>query len=144
MGWQKNLFEPTFFGVQNLFRTQTFFPPNFFFYLKFFGPKMCLVPKKFPTKIFFDHFFQTQNFFRPKIFIKSFQAKHFRLKSCSGYLTRNSLKPHPHKKICIVDSDWLIHSNVANPLGVQAIILPSTYVVSTVFSFRMQIPIWTF
>ena len=43
---------------------------------------MCLEPKKFPTKILFDHFFQTQNFFRTKIFLKSFQAEHFGLKSC--------------------------------------------------------------
>ena len=37
---------------------------------------MCLEPEEFQPKFFLT------TFFRPKIFLKSFQAEHFRLKSC--------------------------------------------------------------
>ena len=55
---------------------QTQFWPNF-------GALDCLDNKFFPTKFFFD-----QNFFGPKIFFKSFQAEHFRLKSCLNLFFR--------------------------------------------------------
>ena len=45
----KQIFGANIFGVQNLFRTQHFF----------------------------DHFFLTRNFFRAKMFLKSFKAEHF-------------------------------------------------------------------
>ena len=70
------------FGHKHVFTQQIFLPEIFFGPKIDFGPKMCLEPKTFPTKIFLTTFFKPKISSDPKSFFKSFQAEHFRLKSC--------------------------------------------------------------
>ena len=101
--WTPKLFEP-----KNFFGPKTFFSPNNFWTQTFFDPKIIFCTQNFHldkpffgTKFFFDSkYFQTQIFFdlkrsslvfwykptQPKsLEPKTFQAEHFRPKSCCWY-----------------------------------------------------------
>ena len=114
--WSSHFLEPTLFGVQNLFRTQKFVDPKFFL-PKFFLDLIFLDPKtkkKF-NQHFVDHFFQTQNFFSPKISLKSFQAVHFRLKSCCWYLCNPLCTPL--YSICSIIVHLLSRLQITDKIG---------------------------
>ena len=91
-----NVFGPIFFGLKIVGEQKKFWSQHFvgskicfghkilsqiFFSTYIFLTQNEFRTKRIPTKIFY-HFFQTQNFFRPQIILKSFQAENFRLKSC--------------------------------------------------------------
>ena len=67
MFWVQNFLGTKFFGSQHFFGPKIFFDQKFFPNQNAFDPNF-FQPKIFLTQNVFDHFFRTQDFFRPTFF----------------------------------------------------------------------------